>query len=52
MVVEASLIEAKGLGDDVLEARQYANVGQCILAGFATLFCAMILDRVVQGGKQ
>lgn len=49
MVVVASLIGAKGLGEDVLEALQYANVGQGILAGFAILFCAMILDRVVQG---
>jgi glycine betaine/proline transport system permease protein len=51
MVVVASLIGAKGLGEDVLEALQYANVGQGILAGFSILFCAMILDRVVQGGK-
>ncbi len=33
MVVVASLIGAKGLGEDVLEALQYANVGQGILAG-------------------
>lgn len=52
MVVVASLIGAKGLGEDVLEALQYANVGQGILAGFAILFCAMILDRIVQGGKK
>ena len=52
MVVVASLIGAKGLGEDVREALQYANVGQGILAGFAILFCAMILDRIVQGGKQ
>ena len=52
MVVVASLIGAKGLGEDVFEALQYANVGQGILAGFAILFCAMILDRTVQGGKQ
>lgn len=51
MVVVASLIGAKGLGEDVLEALQYANVGQGILAGFAILFCAMILDRIVQGGR-
>lgn len=50
MVVVASLIGAKGLGEDVLEALQYANVGQGILAGFSILFCAMILDRIVQGG--
>ena len=31
MVVVASLIGAKGLGQDVLEALQYANVGQGIL---------------------
>ena len=43
------LIGAKGLGEDVLEALQYANVGQGILAGFAILFCAMMLDRIVQG---
>lgn len=52
MVVVASLIGAKGLGEDVLEALQYANVGQGILAGFAILFCSMILDRIVQGGRQ
>lgn len=52
MVVVASLIGAKGLGEDVLEALQYANVGQGILAGFAILFCAMILNRIIQGGAQ
>ena len=52
MVVVASLIGAKGLGEDVLEALQYANVGQGILAGFSILFCAMILDRIVQGGNR
>ena len=52
MVVVASLIGVKGLGEDVFEALQYANVGQGILAGFALLFCAMILDRIVRGGKQ
>ncbi len=52
MVVVASLIGAKGLGEDVLEALQYANVGQGILAGFAILFCAMILDRIVQGPRE
>ena len=52
MVVVASLIGAKGLGEDVLEALQYANVGQGILAGFAILFCAMILNRIIQGGNK
>jgi glycine betaine/proline transport system permease protein len=52
VIVVASLIGAKGLGEDVSEALQCANVGQGILAGFAILFCAMILDRIVKGGKQ
>ena len=52
VVVVASLIGARGLGEDFLEALQYANFGQGILAGFSILFCAMILDRIVQGGKQ
>ena len=51
MVVVASLIGAKGLGEDVLEALQYSSVGQGILAGFAILFCAMILNRVFQGTR-
>lgn len=52
MVVVASLIGAKGLGEDVLEALQYSSVGQGILAGFAILFCAMILNRIVQGRRE
>jgi hypothetical protein len=39
-------------GHDVLEALQYANVGQGILAGFSILFCAMIFDRIVQGKRK
>lgn len=49
MVVVASLIGAKGLGEDVLEALQFAAQGQGILAGLAILFCALILDRIVVG---
>ena len=52
MVVVASLIGAKGLSQDVLEALQDANVGQGIPAGIAILFVALILDRVVQGKKR
>ena len=52
MVHVASLIGAKAPGEDVLEALQHANVGKGILAGFAILFCAMVLDCVVHGGKQ
>ena len=49
MVVIASLIGAKGLGQDVLIALQYAAKGQGMLAGLAILFCAMDIDRIVQG---
>ncbi len=49
MVVVASLIGAKGLGEDVLQALTYANEGQGVLAGLAILLCAMVLDRIVQG---
>jgi len=52
MVVVASLIGAKGLGEDVLEALQYASEGQGILAGLAILCCALILDRIVQGQRK
>ena len=52
MVVMGSLIGASGLGENVLEAPQYANVAQGILAGFAILFCTLILDRIVPSGKQ
>ena len=49
MVVIISLIGGGGLGKDVLEALQYAAKGQGLLAGFAILFLAMVIDRVVQG---
>jgi glycine betaine/proline transport system permease protein len=52
MVVIASLIGAKGLGEDVLSALQYAAVGQGILSGLAILMCAIVLDRIVQGRKR
>ena len=49
MVVIAALIGAKGLGQDVIVALQYVAKGEGLLAGLAILFCAMILDRIVQG---
>ncbi len=49
MVVIASLIGAKGLGEEVLDALSYANEGKGMLAGLAILFCAMVLDRIIQG---
>ena len=52
MVVIASLIGAKGLGEMVLEALQFAAEGKGILSGIAILFCAIILDRIVQGKRR
>ena len=52
MVVIASLIGAKGLGQDVLVALQYAAKGQGMLAGLAILFCAMVIDRIVREGPR
>ena len=52
MVVIASLIGAKGLGQNVLMALQWVAKGQGILAGLAILVCAMVLDRIVQGRFQ
>ena len=43
------VIGAGGLGKNVLEALQYAAKGQGMLAGLAILFCAMVIDRIVQG---
>ena len=48
MVVVISLIGG-GLGKAILEALQYAAKGSGLLGGLAILFCAMVIDRVVQG---
>ncbi len=51
MVVIAALIGAKGLGEDVLAALQYAAQGKGILAGVAILICAVVIDRIVQSRR-
>ena len=52
MVVISSLIGAKGLGEEVLEALQFAAEGKGMLSGVAILLCAVILDRIVQGKRR
>ncbi len=52
MVVVAALIGAGGLGYEVLFALQHVEAGRGILAGLAIVLCAMILDRMVQGGPK
>jgi glycine betaine/proline transport system permease protein len=49
MVVIISLIGGGGLGKVILEALQYAAKGPGLLGGLAILFCAMVIDRIVQG---
>lgn len=49
MVVIISLIGGGGLGQEILEALQFAAKGPGLLGGFAILFLAMVMDRVVQG---
>jgi ABC-type proline/glycine betaine transport system permease subunit len=52
MVVVAALIGAGGLGYDVVFALQHVEAGRGILAGIAIALCAMILDRIIQGGQE
>ncbi len=49
MVVIASMIGARGVGESVLRAVQQLQVGQGFAAGFAIVFLAIILDRLLQG---
>lgn len=49
MVVIISLIGGGGLGKEILEALQFAAKGPGLLGGFAILFLAMTMDRIVQG---
>ncbi|MBY4675367.1 ABC transporter permease [Marinobacterium arenosum] len=51
MVVIAALIGAGGLGYDVLFSLQHMEAGKGLLAGIAIVLCAMILDRIIQGGR-
>jgi len=49
MVVIASMIGAGGLGSIVLIANRNIEVGDGFVGGFAIVFLAIILDRVLQG---
>jgi glycine betaine/proline transport system permease protein len=49
MVVVASMIGARGLGQEVLRGLQRGNVGLGLEAGLAIVFVAVILDRVTAG---
>ena len=49
MVVVASMIGARGLGEDVLAGIQTLNVGQGLEAGVAIVILAIVIDRITQG---
>ncbi|NIF17739.1 ABC transporter permease subunit [Pantoea sp. Cy-639] len=48
MVVVASMIGARGLGEDVLAGIQTLNVGQGVEGGLAIVALAMVIDRISQ----
>ena len=48
MVTIASMVAAGGLGDNVLRAIQKNEVGNGIIAGFAIVFMAIVVDRLTQ----
>jgi glycine betaine/proline transport system permease protein len=50
MVVIASMIGARGLGEEVLLGIQRLDIGQGLLAGAAVVVLAIVLDRVSQAG--
>ena len=49
MVVLASLIGARGLGEDVLTGINTLNVGLGLQAGLAIVILAIVIDRITQG---
>lgn len=49
MVVVASMIGARGLGEDVLVGLQRNDGGQALVAGLAIVALAIVFDRVTQG---
>jgi glycine betaine/proline transport system permease protein len=48
MVVIASMIGTRGLGDEVLLGLQQLNVGRALEAGIAIVLLAIVLDRITQ----
>jgi glycine betaine/proline transport system permease protein len=49
MVIIASLIGASGLGDEILMAIALLDAGRGVIAGFAVLVLAIVLDRTTKG---
>ena len=49
MVVTCSMIGARGLGMEVINAVNRIQIGRGLLAGASVVVLAIILDRVTQG---
>jgi glycine betaine/proline transport system permease protein len=49
MVVISSMIGAEGIGEEVLISIRRLEVGRGFQAGFAVVFLAIVLDRIMQG---
>jgi glycine betaine/proline transport system permease protein len=49
MVVIASMISVKGLGNEVLRAMGRLDAGKAIVGGLGIVILAIVLDRVTQG---
>jgi glycine betaine/proline transport system permease protein len=49
MVVISSMIGAEGIGQEVLISIRRLEVGRGFQAGFAIVFLAIIMDRLLQG---
>src|ERR1700761_1313727 len=52
MVVIASMIGARGLGEDVLAGIQTLDIGKGMQAGIAIVILAIVIDRISQGYGQ
>jgi len=47
-VVVASMIGARGLGEDVLAGIQTLDIGRGLQAGIAIVILAIVIDRITQ----
>jgi glycine betaine/proline transport system permease protein len=52
MVVIASMISVKGLGNEVLRAMGRLDAGKAIVGGLGIVILAVVLDRISQGMGQ
>jgi ABC-type proline/glycine betaine transport system permease subunit len=52
MVVVASMIGARGLGEEVLLGIQRLDVGRGLVAGLTIVILAIVLDRITQAAAK